>query len=286
MMGYNSRYVLFVRGRKRYLERKVHFVGKQVMAVVGLGMIVLCAVLAWRHLREDAELADVNFMSDLCEHGEQETCEYCLGQMLEYVRPSVVQLYCDISENKYTAASGFIIEISDADIYICSNRHVVEGYKDWIVYFYDGTAVKGDIVGLSDQYDVAVISVPMEYVPTEVQRGLKAVEIDMNAWYQLGTEAFDVGLLRVNREGEVMYTLLGQVLRVKIDFPWGNGLQETELDIDQTAGDSGSAYFDSKGRLIAMVHGNSEDGGGERNWGIPLDGIVLSYEEITGRTLY
>lgn len=267
------------------MEKKNGFAGKCMLAVVGIGIVVACVALAGQHQTQEQAPVVRDFSSDLCEHGEQQSCEYCMERMLEYVRPSVIQLYCDISESKYTAASGFIIEISDTDIYICSNRHVVEGYEDWQVYFYDGTSVNANVVGMSNQYDVAVVSVPVEEISQELLKELKPADVDMSFWNELGTEPFDVGLLRVDREGEVMYTLLGQVLRVKIDFPWGNGLQETELDVEQTAGDSGSAYFDSQGRLIAMVHGNSQDGGGERNWAIPLDGILLSYEEITGRKL-
>lgn len=266
------------------MKKKKGSVRKYVLFAAGIGVIASCIALAVVYLTKPTASADVDFISELCEHGEEEACEYCMERMLTYVRPSVVQLYCDISEDAYTAASGFIMELSDSNIYICSNRHVVEGYEDWKVYFYDGTMADGEIVGLSDQYDVAVVAVPLERIPSEVRKELQAVHIDMDAWAQLGAEPVDVGLLRVDREGGVMYTLLGQVLRVKIDFPWGNGLPETELVVEQTAGDSGSAYFDSDGRLIAMVHGNSQDGGGERNWGIPLDGIISCYEEITGRT--
>lgn len=267
------------------MKGKIGFAKKIRRIVAGVAYVTACVTVVSCGQGTQTAVEDVSFLSDMCEHDADEACELCMEAMLEYVRPSIVQLYCDIEGGGYTSASGFIIEISEEDIYICSNRHVIEGYTDWQVYFQDGTSAQGNIVGLSTQYDVAVVSVPITSISSEVLQGLKTVYIDMEHWNGLGVEPFEVGLLRVDREGGVMYTLLGQVIRVKTDFPWGNGLMETELAIEQTAGDSGSAFFDSQGRLISMVHGNSEDIGGVRNWGIPLDGIVSSYEEITGRSL-
>ena len=49
-------------------------------------------------------------------------------------------------------------------------------------------------------------------------------------------------------------------------------------------GDSGSAVFDARGRLICMAFGYSISP--ERDWGVPLDEIVAAYEAITGHVLY
>ena len=49
-------------------------------------------------------------------------------------------------------------------------------------------------------------------------------------------------------------------------------------------GDSGSAVFDSNGRLIAMAFAYSV--APERDWAVPLNEIVDAYKEITGRELY
>lgn len=208
-----------------------------------------------------------------------------MEDMLENMRPAVVQLYCEMPDGGHIAASGFLMEISEDNIYICTNCHVIEGYEKWQVYFFDGTMVLGDNIGVSDAYDVGVVSVPLVEVQEPVRSELKPVHIDMDAWENIGNGQPDIGFLRVGQDGEVLYTMTGKVLRIQTDFPWGNSKKETELSMEQTQGDSGSALFDRDGNLISMVHGNSNDVGGERNWGIPLDGLILSYQEITGRTL-
>lgn len=211
--------------------------------------------------------------------------ETTIEENLQYMSPAMVYLYYELDDG-YIAAAGFLIEISDEQIYICTNQHVIGEYAEWDVYFYDGTKVRGNNVGTSERYDVGVLSVPRSEVSDEVLRELMTVHIDLNYWESLGNEQIDVGLLRVDKNGDVLHIICGKVLKRETDFPWGNGEKETELEIEQVQGDSGSAIFDQYGNLISMVYGTSHDIGGDRNWGIPLDAIISSYEEITGRTPY
>ena len=59
---------------------------------------------------------------------------------------------------------------------------------------------------------------------------------------------------------------------------------ETEMDLRLQLGDSGSAVFDKKGRLICMAFAYSI--APERDWAIPLPEIISAYEDITGNELY
>ena len=61
-----------------------------------------------------------------------------ISETLEYVRPTLVQLYHETGKG-YSAGSGYIMEITEDTIYICTNRHVVQKYDRWDVYFFDGT---------------------------------------------------------------------------------------------------------------------------------------------------
>lgn len=221
---------------------------------------------SWENVTEEADVSDME-------------------EMLWNMRQAAVQLYCELPDGGHIAASGFLMELTEDTIYICTNRHVIEGQEDWQVYFFDGTMIYGQNMGVSDIYDVGVVSVPLEEVPQELCADLKTVSINMEAWEKIGNAQPNIGLVRVGQNGDIMYTRTGKVLRILTDFLWGNGMKETEISLEQTSGDSGSALFDQDGYLISMVHGNSNDAGGERNWGIPLDGLILEYEKITGRTL-
>ena len=49
--------------------------------------------------------------------------------------PSVVQIYHGTPEGGHTAGSGFIMEMTEDTVYLCTNRHVIAKYDDWDVYF-------------------------------------------------------------------------------------------------------------------------------------------------------
>ena len=200
------------------------------------------------------------------------------------MKPTVVCLQTEVN-GVTTTGSGFIMEISEEDVYICTNRHMINEYDEWNVYFFDGTSAVGEKLGVAELYDVGIVKVERANIEKETLNNLFSVKIDLSYWESIGSEEIELGMLRIGTKGEIIHTKLGILLRKQIEFLWGNGEMETELSIDQEEGDSGSALFDKEGRLISMVFGTSQDVGGERNWGVPLDAIITSYQQITDRIL-
>lgn len=245
-------------------------------------LIIVCiaAVRIWLPDKIVNEDTEGNIVSDT---GITENMS--LEETLAYLRPTAVQLYHATEGGGYTAASGFLIEMTEDRLYICTNRHVIWDYDDWDVFFYEGTKACGRKTGVSGRYDVGVVEVENSQLTDELLRNLMTVHIDLEYWEQLGTKEVDIGLLRVGQNGDILYTTEGKLLRKETEFLWGDGEKETELKIEQNDGDSGSAVFDRQGNLVSMVFGISHDAGGDRNWGIPLRAIVESYQEITGRDL-
>lgn len=266
--------------------------GKKRIAAGAFIIIIACMIAMELCVQDEkgvaagavsAETKQTDFMQNTYDTGTLEGMS--LEEILEYLKPTAVQLYHAADDGGYTAASGFLIEITENTIYVCTNRHVIEDYDDWDVFFYDGTKACGYKTGVSSQYDVGVVQVEAAELSDELLQQLMTVHIDMTYWEQLGTEELEVGLVRVGQNGDVLHILTGKLFRKETEFLWGNGEKETELKIEQSDGDSGSAIFDLKGNLISMSFGTSHDAGGDRNWGIPLKAIVTCYEEITGREL-
>ena len=206
-----------------------------------------------------------------------------LEAALEYMRPALVQLYHE-KENGYSAGSGYIMEITEDTVYICSNRHVAGKYDDWDVFFYDGTRVGGEHLGSSDEYDVGVVTVRREDIPEELQNRLMTVHIDKSYWNRLDDQSLELGLERVDREGGILHVTTGNLIKVKQLFEWYDGKDHTEVTVELEHGDSGSAILDGHGNLISMAYAYSTDP--VRYWCVPLDGILECYEEITGRQVY
>ena len=200
---------------------------------------------------------------------------------LQYMRPALVQLYHGVGRGGYSAGSGYIMEITEDTVYICSNSHVVEKYEDWDVYFYDGTVVKGKAVGISEVYDVGVAAVALEDVPEELQEKLMTVHIDRTYWETLDQQKLGLALERIDREGGLLHVTEGELIKIKQDFGWNDMSDHTEVTVELVHGDSGSAVLDGYGNLICMAYAYSTEP--IRFWCVPLDGILECYQEITGR---
>lgn len=207
-----------------------------------------------------------------------------LEEALAYMRPALVQLYHPTGKGGYTSGSGYIMEIGEDRIYICTNRHVLEKADEWEVYFYDGTMVTGTALGFSESYDVAVAAVELEEVPEELLEKLMTVHIDMTYWNGLDSQALEVALERIDREGGLIHVSTGKLVKARQEFEWYNRLHHTEVTVELVHGDSGSALLDGYGNLICMAYGFSNDP--LRYWCVPLDGILDCYQEITGRRPY
>ena len=207
-----------------------------------------------------------------------------LEAALEYMRPSMVQLYHPTEKGGYTSGSGYIMEITKDKIYICSNCHVVDKYEDWEIYFYDGTMAEGTALGVSKRYDVGVVVVDLETVPENLLDDLMTVHIDKTYWDELDDQSIEVALERVDREGGLIHVTAGKLVKTKQKFAWYDRLYHTEVTVELVHGDSGSALLDGYGNLICMAYGFSSDP--VRYWCVPLDGILNCYYEITGRMPY
>lgn len=207
-----------------------------------------------------------------------------IDDALEYMRPALVQLYHGVGRGGYSSGSGYIVEITQDAVYICTNSHVVGKYEDWDVYFFDGTKLSGEKVGVSEIYDVGVAKVALEDVPEELLDQLMTVHIDRTYWESLDEQEIDLALERVDKEGGLIHISTGNLIKVKQEFEWYDQREHTEVTIELVHGDSGSAVLDGYGNLIGMAFAYSEDP--IRYWCIPLDGILGCYEEITGRTPY
>lgn len=203
---------------------------------------------------------------------------------LEYMRPALVHLYHGLGRGGYSSGSGYIVEIAEDAVYICTNSHVVEKYEDWDVYFYDGTKLPGKQVGISEVYDVGVARVDREDVPEELLERLMTVHIDRTYWEGLDDQDIELALERIDKEGGLIHKTTGNLIKIKQDFDWYDQREHTEVTIELVHGDSGSAVLDGYGNLVGMAFAYSVDP--VRFWCVPLDGILECYEEITGREPY
>ena len=199
--------------------------------------------------------------------------------------PTVVHIEVPESAGTYKIGSGYITEITEDAIYILTNRHVVAQEDECDVYFYTTDCVKGSVIGTADDYDVAVIKVKLSDLPPHFENIISTVHIDLTYWENLSdNHTVHLGLEKLARDGTIDHYTYGLLIDKEGDFQYFEPHTQTQISIRLRPGDSGSAVFDARGRLICMAFGYSISP--ERDWGVPLDEIVEAYEDITGRDLY
>lgn len=207
-----------------------------------------------------------------------------MEEVLAGYRPALVTLRSAGNEPERKEGSGFIIEMQKDNIYICTNRHVIENSDDWLIGFWDGTKAQGTKTGVSLTYDVGIVQVGREQLPDGLWESLFKLEFDFEYWQELKGGQEEVGFVSLYQSDEGDEYVTGILLDTLAEFSWENKLPQSEFQIYFVNGDSGSAIFDRSGHWISMVYGTSyEDGTGRgRRWGVPLPAILDCYLEIVG----
>jgi hypothetical protein len=199
--------------------------------------------------------------------------------------PAIVHVEAPESAGTYKTGSGFIAEITEGYIYMLTNRHVIGKAKECEVYFYTGECATAKLVGCAEDYDVAVIKLPLSDLPEGFENIISTVHIDMTYWEKLDDkDNISLGLQNLDTDGTIVHYTYGRLVNLHGNFEYFEPHEQTEMSLRLRPGDSGSAVFDPRGRLICMAFGYSISP--ERDWGVPLDEIVGAYEAITGHVLY
>ena len=210
------------------------------------------------------------------------------GQNIEDTMIDVIPTVTDVRiperNGSITTGSGFIIEITDKDIFIVTNKHVVKSNTECEIYFYTGDSAIGKIIGTDSDYDVAVVRVSLSDLPESFEDFISTVHIDMTYWSRLDSEPVELAIEKMNTDGTIQHYTYGTLIRRLQRFEYFTPHIQTEMSLTLRPGDSGSAVFDKEGRLIGMAFAYSISP--ERDWAVPLNEIVDAYEEITGRELY
>lgn len=190
------------------------------------------------------------------------------------------------SGDKTISGSGFIAQLTEDAVYICTNRHVIEDADAWNVTFADGSSAAGEKVGCSQMFDLGVVTVKKEAVSAETLAKLETVKVDLGEWVSVrdsGTGGIPIKVYRTGEAGLTGECVEGTIVNMMAYFEYGNGLNHTQMDITLENGDSGSAVFDENGNLFSMVIGATYEANEKpERWGLPLTSLITGYKEITG----
>lgn len=233
------------------------------------------------NLTEDSEQAAINSYMEILQANAHICPDFPEAQSLAYVDeqflmdsicPAVVRL-----ENGDLFGSGVIWKMDADYIWIITNQHVlVETTETDLleVVFWDGIRTHGEILGISEKYDLGFVKVNLQ------EMGYYTID----RYYQV---RYDVDTFETLNPGDDIF-IIGSA-----DYPAGNlyygtiGNKSIYMDIFETemiwaycevkAGMSGGGVFDRFGNLIGIVcAGNDEKEAAV----LPIEKIVETWTEV------
>lgn len=155
--------------------------------------------------------------------------------------------------------SGFVF---DADGYIITNHHVVEGADEVKVRFDDGDELDAEVVGTDPQTDIALIKV-------EAKEDLPALKLGNSSDIRVGEDVIAVG----NPFGLGGTVTRGIVSAIGRDINAGPYVDFIQTDAAINRGNSGGPLFDLEGNVIGVNSAIYSPSGGNVGVGfaIPSD---------------
>ena len=218
-------------------------IGITVMALMGIS-----AIFSWKKSGNEAPEAEV------------------LPVISESCKNSIVQI-----QTEQFWGSGFIYRVTDSEIWVLTNRHVVETAETCDVVFAKGFYYEGSVERLYEDHDLALITVERADMDSEDLETVKPIEaLASQDELEMGDRLYLYGSAAY--PGSHYYG--AQLLDVEIEVPeMGDSFLVGMLNEDQewsliengsekTAkledGLSGSPVFEEHGRLVGILAGGNE----------------------------
>lgn len=212
-------------------------------------------------------------------------------EQMEYMQPTVVHIFYDYPEGSRTISSfgsGFIIDMDEEYVYICSNYHVLKESKraKGTIYFFDSNSTEFEYLGGSNSGDTAIARIKKSNIPQETLEQLVHVHIDTEAFETAKEGGTPLFMQIMGKEG-VRYTRIGESTYYRSGVYGLQSIPMLEASVRIVSGNSGSAIVDYEGNLIGMATGiHRGENGGYTYHNVGLEHIIEIYEDVTGNVLY
>jgi putative serine protease PepD len=200
-------------------------------------------------------------------------------RIADQVLPTVVSLSVRGDQQSATG-SGFVI---DPRGYVATNSHVVSPAADGgsvVVTFSNGQRVRGEIVGRSPTYDLAVVKVPIG--------DLQAVTFGDSDLVRVGDPVVAVGA-PLGLTGTVTTGIVSAVDRPVTTSDAGEASYISALQTDAAInpGNSGGPLVDRRGHVIAIASAIATIGAGQSGsiglgFGIPMNQARTVLQQLIG----
>ena len=194
-----------------------------------------------------------------------------LQQAYENVWQTTVKI-----QGEHYFASGSIWKITQDQIVIVTNKHVLEYYdENSVILFFNGRVEKGEKLGAAAQIDAGFLTVDTSLFSYEELLQMRSVRPVVLAWEQVeaGTEFFLIDMVSdvyapKCYEGTVLEKL-GHIEEWNEDMMLGAAYGRPGM--------SGSGVFDDYGNYIGMLTGGT---GENQIASLPVNKVIEAYGEV------
>ena len=194
------------------------------------------------------------------------------------------------------AGTGVIVGITDKEVLIATNNHVIDGATTISVGFSDDSVTEGQIKGTDSDNDLALVAVQKSDLSDDTLGQIKAITIGNSDDVQLGDQVVAIG----NALGYGQSVTSGYVSALNRDLSFSDGSSTTQstgliqTDAAINAGNSGGALLNMKGELVGINEAKSSSSSGEASvdnmgYAIPTakaESILESLMKETTKTTY
>ena len=222
-----------------------------------------------------------------------ETPDTELTKVVTKVMPSIVSVYNSYTETvqsfygqTYTrqgeaTGSGIIIGMTDSELLIVTNNHVVEGADGLKVLFVNQETAEADIKGTDANNDLAVIAVNLSNLNQETRDAIKVATLGDSDKIKIGEQAIAIGNALGYGQSVTTGIVSAKDREISDDEVAGTFIQ---TDAAINPGNSGGALVNINGDVIGI---NSSKIGGEAvegmGFAIPISRALPIIKDLMSR---
>ena len=283
-------------------EKKEYKLVKNVAKAAALGVVAavgFCAVVFGANKlgivsSDDTALKNGNYGKTIdatvVTSGGAISAQKDLTSVVQKCMPSIVSInstvtstydsfYGSYDQERTGSGSGIILKISEDEILIVTNNHVIADAKKIVVGF-DGMETEDDMVeatvkGTDSAKDLAVVLVKTKDVPEDILNHISAIEIGSSDDVRVGQMAIAIGNALGYGQSMTVGYISAKDRQVAVDENTTMTLLQTDAAINP--GNSGGALLNANGELIGINSAKYSDTSVEgMGFAIPIsDGISI-----------
>lgn len=219
-----------------------------------------------------------------------------LTEVVNKCMPSIVSINSTITStyNSYFGSynqdetgsgSGIILKISDDEILIVTNNHVISDAKKIMVSFNGASEddmVQATVKGTDSTRDLAVVLVKTKDVPKNILKNITAAEIGSSDDMQVGQMAIAIGNALGYGQSMTVGYISAKDRTVAVDEGTNMTLLQTDAAINP--GNSGGALLNSDGQVIGINSAKYADTSVEgMGFAIPISDAISVINDLMDR---